>query len=280
MNVAWLVLRLSALSVVSFLTGCYSPGRGLQSPVAALENSLVFAPIRYPEGNWQPAGLEYEDVEFESSDGTKLHAWYLAHARPRAVVLYAHGNAGNLSHRAETVRLLHERYQLSVMIFDYRGYGRSEGIPDEEGILQDARAARNWLAERAEIPNSEIVLIGRSLGGAVAVDLAAEEDPRGLVLISTFSSLPDVGAHTISWLPVRSLMRYELDSRAKIVNYQGPLLQSHGDADRVVPFEIGRDLFDAANQPKQFVHIPDGRHNDPYTEEFHLALDEFIAALP
>ncbi len=279
MNVVWLAYRLSVLSAVSIISGCYAPGRGLQSPLAALENSLVFAPLPYPEGDWAPDGLEIEDVYFESADGTQLHAWYLRHSQPRAVVLYAHGNAGNLSHRAPIIRELHERQDVSVMIFDYRGYGRSEGVPDESGILQDARAARNWLAQRERLNFDDIVIMGRSLGGGVAVDLAANDGARGLVLISTFTSLPDVGARTVPVLPVRSIMRYRLDSESKIANYRGPLLQCHGDADRVVPYELGRELFDAANEPKRFISIPGGTHNDAMTAEFHAALDQFFAQL-
>lgn len=280
MKLAWLFPWIAYTAMMCGSAGCYSPGRGLQTPFAVLENSLVFAPVRYPEGNWELPNFEYEDVTFESTDGTKLHAWYLPHPRPRAFVLYAHGNAGNLTHRARAMQQLRDQHDLSIMIFDYRGYGRSEGVPDEEGILQDARAARNWLSQREGISESQIVLFGRSLGGGVAVDLAADQPPRGLVLISTFSSLPDVGGHAISWLPVRTLMRYQLNSQEKIENYRGPLLQCHGDADRVIPIEIGRKLFDAANEPKQFIQVNDGRHNDPLTEEFHTGLDRFIGSLP
>jgi len=280
MNVVWLAYRLSVLSAISFLSGCYSPSRGLQSPLAALENALVFAPIPYPDGDWTPEGLGVEDVWFESADGTSLHGWYLPHPEPRAVVLYAHGNAGNLSHRAATIRELHDAHDLSVMIFDYRGYGRSEGVPNEVGILQDARAARALLAQREGIASEEIVLMGRSLGGGVAVDLAAEDGARGLILVSTFTSLPDVGARSFPVLPVQSLMRNRLDSRSKIANYEGPLLQCHGDADRVVPYEIGCNLFEAANHPKQFVSIPGGSHNDALPMEFRRELDGFIAQLP
>jgi uncharacterized protein len=243
-----------------------------------MENSLIYFPSVYPDGFWNPPGLNFEDAWFEAPDGTKLHGWYVPHEKPRAVVLFAHGNAGNLSHRYELLESLHE-LGVSVMIFDYRGYGRSEGSPSEAGILADARAARRWLAERAGVKESDIVLMGESLGGGVMVDLAATDGARALVLENTFTSLPDVAAYHYPWLPVKLLMRTRLNSADKIARYHGPLLQAHGDADTIIPFEIGRRLFEAAGEPKEFVVIPGGDHNDPRTEQFFAALDRFLARL-
>ena len=246
------------------------------SPLAPLERSLIFYPEPYPQGDWQPAGLNHEDAWFAADDGTRLHGWFLPHPRPRAVVLYLHGNAGNITRYAPELRELQGRHDLAVMTFDYRGYGRSEGKPSEAGILRDARAARSWLANRTGLAETDIVLVGRSLGGGVAVDLAANDGARGLVLASTFSSLPDVGSHLVPWLPARWIMSQRLNSLAKIPHYRGPLLQSHGDADELVPYELGRRLFDAAAGEKQFVTISGGGHNDPWSEEFHARLDEFL----
>jgi fermentation-respiration switch protein FrsA (DUF1100 family) len=164
------------------------------------------------------------------------------------------------------------------MIFDYRGYGRSEGSPDEAGILADARAARTWLARRTQVKESDIVLFGESLGGAVAVDLAAE-GARGLVVDSTFSSLPDVAAWHFPWLPVGVLLQTRLDSAGKIGKYRGPLLEFHGDRDQTVPIQFGRRLFAAANEPKQFVVMPGIDHNDRRPPAYFRALDRFIAEL-
>jgi hypothetical protein len=171
---------------------------------------------------------------------------------------------------------LHDRVGVSVMVFDYRGYGRSEGQPSEAGVLADARAARAWLAHRAGIAENRIVLLGRSLGGGVAVDLAAADGARALVLESTFTSMPDVAQTMFPLLPVHSLMQTKFDSATKIGKYHGPLLQSHGTADRLIPYSIGRRLFDAANEPKQFVPIPDGDHNDPQSEDYYRALSAFL----
>lgn len=244
------------------------------------EESLIFVPARHPVGEWRPRGLKFEDAQFEAADGTALHGWYVPCKDRLAAVLLCHGNAGNVTNRAELLRALHDRVGVSVLCFDYRGYGRSEGSPDETGVLQDARAARTWLAQRAGVAEGDIVLMGRSLGGGVAVDLAATDGARGLILESTFTSLPDVAGAHVAWLPAKTLMRNRLDSIEKIGNYRGPLLHSHGDADRLIPFEQGQRLFAAANGPKRFVTIAGGDHNDPQSEEYYRALDEFFAALP
>ncbi len=176
-------------------------------------------------------------------------------------------------------RILHDRLGVSSLVFDYRGFGRSEGKPSEAGVLANARAARAWLARRAGVNENQIVLMGRSLGGAVAVDLAATDGPRALVLESTFTSMPDVAKTMFPLLPVRLLMQTQLNSVAKIGQYHGPLLQSHGTADRLIPYAVGRRLFDAANEPKQFVPIAGGDHNDPQTDEYYAALSEFLDRL-
>ena len=248
------------------------------NPLGKFEKSLVFAPSRYPAGDWQPAGIAFEDAWFSAKDGTRLHGWYVPQPQPRAVVLFCHGNGGNVALWADVLRILHDRMGVTAMGFDYRGYGRSEGTPGEAGVLADARAARTWLAQRAGIAENQIVLMGRSLGGAVAVDLATD-GARGLVLESTFTSMPEVGHATLPWLPVRTLMQTQLNSLAKIGNYHGPLLQSHGTADRLIPYAMGRQLFAAANKPKQFVVIPGGDHNDPQSDAYYAALFEFLGRL-
>lgn len=244
----------------------------------AMEDSLIYFPSVYPDGFWNPPGLNFEDARFEAADGTKLHGWYVPADNPRAVILFAHGNAGNLSHRFEIMEMLH-RLRVSVLIFDYRGYGRSEGSPSEAGVLQDARAARRWLAGRAGVGESQIVLLGESLGGGVLVDLAATDGARALVLQNTFTSLPDVAKFHYPWMPIKLLMRSQFDSLAKIARYHGPLLQFHGDADTIIPFALAERLYAAANQPKQFVVIPGADHNDPLSPRFYEALDEFLDRL-
>ena len=139
------------------------------------ENSLVYFPTKFPDGDWTHPGINVEDAWFTAADGTKIHGWYAPHAKPLAVVLFCHGNGGNVTYRAEVIRMLHDRVGVTVLVFDYRGYGKSEGSPDEAGVLADARAARTWLAEKTGVAENQIVLMGESLGGAVAVDLAAAD---------------------------------------------------------------------------------------------------------
>jgi fermentation-respiration switch protein FrsA (DUF1100 family) len=164
-----------------------------------------------------------------------------------------------------------------VFIVDYRGFGRSAGSPSESGIIQDARAARRWLAERAKVNEADIVLIGRSLGGAVAVQLAAEHPPRALILERTFTTLPDAAASRYPFLPTRLCMRNRFDSLLAIGRYHGPLLQSHGTSDEVIPFDLGSRLYDAAlSKQKCFISIPGGRHNDPQPAGYYERLREFL----
>lgn len=244
-----------------------------------LEDSMIFYPSPYPEGIWQPARLRFEDVSFVSADGVPLHGWYVPHAKPRGAVLFCHGNAGNITHREPILRQLHDVAGVTVFIFDYRGYGRSKGKPSEAGVLADARAARDWLARREAVAPDRLVLMGESLGGAVAVDLAAEKGARGLILESTFTSLRDVAAYHFPWFPVRHLMHTNLDSLAKIKKFHGPLFQSHGDRDTIVPCKFGRRLFEAANEPKQFITFPGGDHNDFRPQDYYERVGQFVAGL-
>jgi fermentation-respiration switch protein FrsA (DUF1100 family) len=241
------------------------------------EESLIFFPSKYPDGDWQPDGLQFEDAHFTTADGTRLHAWYVPHESPTAYVLFLHGNAGNLTHRIDALNDLHGVVGAAVLILDYRGYGRSEGRPNESGILQDARAARAWLAERAKIDEGEIVLLGESLGSAVAVQLAAEKPPRALVLQNAFTSMPDLAAVHYPMLPGQ-LMDTRLDSLSKIRAYHGPLLASHAGNDEIVPFAQGQRLFDAApGTNKQFLKIAGCGHNDLLPREYYEALKDFLA---
>jgi fermentation-respiration switch protein FrsA (DUF1100 family) len=241
------------------------------------ENRLVFFPAAYPNGDWEPRGLVFEDAAFKSADGTALHGWYIPHESPRAVVLLLHGNAGNIAGRVEFLRRLHA-LRVSVLALDYRGYGRSAGSPSEAGVIADGRAARSWLAARTGTPERNLVLWGESLGCAVAVDLATD-GARGLILENAFTSLPDVAAYHYAWAPVRLLMRNRLSAIDKIGRYQGPLLQAHGESDTIVPYALGRRLFDAANEPKQFVSILGGDHNDPRSQQFWDGADRFLDRL-
>ncbi len=244
------------------------------------EDSLIYFPLPYPVGDWQPEGLAFEDARFQALDSTRLHGWYVPHENPLAVILFCHGNGGNITHRIDKLRTLNRVVGASVLVFDYRGYGRSEGRPNEKGVLMDARAARAWLAKRAGIPETEIVVAGESLGGAVAVDLAARDGARALILESTFTSLPEMAAYHYPWLPVKLLLRTRFDSLKRISAYHGPLLQSHGDADSIVPYEFGHRLFQAANSPKEFYTLAEADHNDSPDQDYYQKVRWFLEKLP
>ncbi|MCA9160664.1 MAG: alpha/beta hydrolase [Planctomycetales bacterium] len=243
-----------------------------------IDEALLFSPTKFPTGDWEPKGLRFEDIFFSSKDGTKLHGWYCPSDHPRGVVLIAHGNAGHVASRAPWLRYLQSQAQLSVFMFDYRGYGRSEGIPTVEGAIADATAAREKLRELASVDDAQMLLMGESLGGAIVTQLAADSAPCGLILQSTFSSLRDVAdVHfpKLSWMVPRN----KLDSAAVIAEYHGPLLQSHGNRDRTIPFSLGEKLFRSANEPKQLFTVEGADHNNWLTHAYLEQLDAFIAGV-
>ena len=245
------------------------------------ENTLLYPAPRYPTGDWTAAELAHEDVFFPSADGTQLHGWYFEHASPRAVILYAHGNGDCVAYLGPYLSELRNKLRVSIFAFDYRGYGRSEGSPAEAGILADGDAAQRWLVERTGRRPDEIVLMGRSLGGGVVVHLASKNGARGLILQNTFTSLPDAAARMYPWAPVRLLMRNRYDSLSKIGSFDGPVLSSHGTADDLVPYELGRRLFDAApTSRKEFFTIEGGGHNTREPREYYLVLDRWLEGLP
>lgn len=256
------------------ITGATTPNQA-----ASLDELLLFFPSKYPDGVWKPDRLKYEDVSFRAADGTELHGWYCPCADARAVVLFCHGNGGNLATRLERLEALQLDQRVAVFIFDYRGYGKSGGAPTIAGILQDARAARTAAAARAGVAASQLVLFGESLGGAVAVELAAEFGARGLILENTFASLAEVASvhyPKLAWLVPPG----KLDSQRSIAKYRGPLLQSHGQDDETIPFAQGEKLFAAAHEPKEFVRVAGGKHNDPPTVDYLNRLERFLERLP
>lgn len=246
----------------------------------SLENMLIYPAPRYPQGDWEAKGLTHEDVFFSSADGTRLHGWFVEHPRPRAVVLYCHGNGTHVADLPEFLAEMRDEFQVSIFAFDYRGYGRSEGQPAEKRILEDGAAAQAWVAARTGLAQKDIIIMGRSLGGGVALHLAVENGARGVILQNTFTSLPEAAAYLYPWAPVRMLMRNRYDSLSKIGRYAGPLFQSHGTADRIVPLALGRKLFAAATGPKEFFEIAAGDHNDAEPADYLAALHRFFDSLP
>jgi fermentation-respiration switch protein FrsA (DUF1100 family) len=246
-----------------------------------LENMLLYPAPKFPDGDWKAGYLPHEDVEFTSADGTPLHGWFVEHENPRAVLLYCHGNGDCVGYLGPYLKELHDRHQVSVFAFDYRGYGKSGGSPGEAGILADADAAQKWLAERTGKSPSDIVLMGRSLGGCIAVDLAAKNGARGLILQNTTTTIPDAAANLYWFLPVQWLMKNRYDSLSKISRYHGPVLMSHGTHDTLVPHPLGQRLFAAIPSPnKQFISLEGAGHNDPEPSSYDAALNHFLASLP
>ncbi|MHB0961391.1 MAG: alpha/beta hydrolase [Pirellulaceae bacterium] len=245
----------------------------------SIDELLLFFPSKFPEGNWAPDDLRYQDVWFSAADKTRLHGWYCPCDHPRAIMLIAHGNAGHTAFRTPWLKYLQSQARVATFMFDYRGYGRSDGVPTVEGALDDARAARAKLRELAAIEDGTMLLMGESLGGAIVVQLAAESAPRGLILQSTFSSLKDVAAvhfPALSWLVPPG----KLNSASQIGRYRGPLLQSHGTADDTIPMSCGEKLFRSAHEPKEFVKIAGAGHNNWLTQQYLTRLDKFITRLP
>ncbi|MFQ5630232.1 MAG: alpha/beta hydrolase, partial [bacterium] len=250
--------------------------------VRLLENKLVFFPSKYPDGFWQPEqfGLHPRDVFFETEDGVRLHGWFFEKEDAIATLLLMHGNAGNLSHRVDLVERLLGALPVEIFIFDYRGYGKSAGAPTEEGVYRDADAAYKYLTQKLNRPPEKIILHGRSLGGAVAVDLATKVSAAGLLLESTFSSGNDMAKEMFKVLPLWWFTTIKMDSESKIRNVNMPILMLHGKNDSIVPFHLGKKLFEVAPQPKSFVEIPDAGHNDVYVvggPKFYAVIKDFIA---
>lgn len=257
------------------MSGCLSPdGKRIVPP----ENFLVYQPSGPHPEDWQPPGLDYEDVSFTTEDGVQLHGWYCPVPDPKAYVLFAHGNAGNLTYRYPDLLNFTKKLGVTIFAFDYRGFGRSEGYPSERGLLKDARAARAWFAEKEQIEQSEIVLFGRSLGGGVMIDLAAKDGAKALILESTFVSLPAVANEHLPLSP-GLLMVNRFNSLKKLPKYHGPLILAHGTDDKLIPLEQGQKLFEVANEPKQMVTIPGAGHNWAATEEYLDELKAFFNSL-
>lgn len=226
------------------------------------------------------AGLVYESVEIVTEDGVRLDGWFVpAAGQARGVLLFFHGNAGNISHRLDSLRIFHD-LGLAVLIFDYRGYGRSEGTVSEQGTYLDAEAAWRHLTEARGIPEKNIVLFGRSLGAAIAAHLAARHEPGALIMESAFTSVPDLAARFYRVYPARWLSRYRYDAKTSLASVTCPVLIVHSPDDEIIPFDEGRALFAAAKEPKRFLELRGG-HNDGFMSSGRIyidGLDAFLSA--
>ena len=207
-------------------------------------------------------GLEYESVTLVSSDSVRIHGWFVDARTQRGTLLFFHGNAGNISHRLDSLRIFNT-LGLSVLIIDYRGYGQSQGRISETGTYLDAEAAWQYLTDQKRIDPQNIILFGRSLGGAIAANLAAKHPPAALILESVFSSVPEMAARFYPVFPVRLLARFSYDTRKSLASVFCPVLVIHSPDDEIIPFENGRILFETAREPKSFLEIHGG-HNEGF----------------
>lgn len=230
-----------------------------------IENFFLYHPHQSLESNPEGLSIKYENVQFTAKDNTKLHGWFFPpSSSDNSVILWAHGNAGNISHRIENILLMRKNLDVGVFIFDYRGYGLSEGKPNEKGLYADMEGAYLWLSKR--IPENRIVLFGRSLGAAIATKLSIEKrSSQSLILESPFENTIEMGKRIFPFLPLRWLMKQKFDTKAIIHSVEIPLLLLHGDKDTIVPFQQGKNLFDLASEPKQFFQIKGANHNDTFS---------------
>lgn len=229
------------------------------------EKQFIFFPDKYPSGYYNESSRisDLVDCWMTTEDSVKLHGWYASSNKAIATLVIAHGNAGNISHRLELMSAL-QQSGFNVLMFDYRGYGRSEGSPNEDGIYKDGRAAFDYVRLLPQVDSQRIILWGTSLGGAVAADVALHRPAAGLILESTFTSIKDMAAIHYPFLPARYLLSTKLNSIDKISQVHIPVLVIHGTQDGIVPIRLGREMFAAANEPKEFYEIPNADHNDTY----------------
>jgi len=240
-----------------------------------MEEKFIFHPHPHIHQTPRDAGLAFDDVYFTTEDGVRLNGWFVPYRGAGATLLWFHGNAGNISHRVENIKLLHGKVKVNIFIFDYRGYGRSAGTASEEGTYRDGAAAIEYLRQRYAVEGARLVLFGRSLGAAVAAEMATRIDCAALILETPFASIREMARDVFPFLPIGPLLRTRYDVVEKIRRIKSPLLVLHGERDEVVPFNQGKMVFDAAPQPKSFYTIAGAGHNDTYL----VGGDPYFAAL-
>ena len=258
--------------------------------LALFENRLIYQGAEYSADIWKPDQQGFTEVEFEAADGTKLFGWYLPlqgegdesedaadSMRPRTI-LYCHGNAENIAQVGSfTSKQFSRVLQANVFSFDYRGYGKSEGSPHEAGLQQDADAALAWVCEQDKVKPTEVIIVGQSLGGGVACYLAEKHGCKALILQRTFSSLPDAASRKYWMFPVHWVMQNEMNSAEAIKRCNVPLFQSHGEADMLIPNDLGRKLFDSSpSANKEFFEEPGMTHLHPLPERYWVELEAFF----
>ncbi|MEE9371365.1 MAG: alpha/beta hydrolase [Sedimentisphaerales bacterium] len=248
---------LISIAAVLFIAYC-----GLGVILYLMQPVFLYSPTR--EVTYTPGGLglDFENVVFKTSDGLKLTGWYIPAANSELTVLFCHGNGGNMMHRLDSINIFYN-LGLNCFIFDYRGYGNSEGKPTEEGTYLDAAAAYKWLTEEKKIPPDDIIIFGRSLGGSIAAQLASKVEARALIIESGFTSYVDTGKKFYPYMPVQWFASYSYSTIDYVKNVHCPVMLIHSRNDEIVPFEFSLELHEAANEPKELIEIS-GSHNDGF----------------
>ena len=245
-----------------------------------VDKYFIFFPERDLVQTPGDRGLEFEDVFFDTADGRRLHGWFVP-GRTETTIVWFHGNAGNISHRVDNMAELHSHLGHGVFIFDYRGYGRSDGSPSEEGTYLDAEAALAYVEARSELASGRTVLFGRSLGCAVAVEMAARHSTDAVILESAFTSIQAMAKKHYPYIPgIGLLARTKYDALSRVGDVKAPVMVIHGDQDEIAPLEMGLELFEAANEPKRFHRITGAHHNDTYAvggRLYYEAMASFMA---
>ena len=233
--------------------------------IRILENRFIYFPPRYPEGFVDPAsyGLRLEEVWIATEDGLRLNAWFLPVPSSPKVLLMFHGNGGNIGYGLRRLQVF-ARLGVNVLALDYRGYGKSEGSPDEAGIYRDAEAAYRYLTEVQGFQPKNMVVYGLSLGGAVAIDLASRHPCGGLIVESSFTSFGEMARRAFRIPLLEYVVKSRFDSLVKIKNVRSPILIIHGTRDEEIPFAMGQRLYEAAPEPKTFLPVEGARHNDVF----------------
>jgi fermentation-respiration switch protein FrsA (DUF1100 family) len=266
------------------LTGCVTPmsfSAGASSPLQALENSLLFHP-KTADQRWfdLPPHVKVEEVWLKAVDGERIHGWWFGHPESTGAVLFCHGNAGNLSQWAPRMVALQQALRKSVLIFDYPGYGKSSGQPSEKGCYAAGDAAYTWLQEDRMIPAKNIILCGESLGGGVATELAVRRPHRALVLIRTFTSVPDMAKRSMLTYSSASLVRNQFDNLSRMPRCPAPVFLAHGDRDQLIPLAQAKQLYEATPGPKELFIMENCGHNEPYPHYFYTSLWDFLDRNP
>lgn len=253
-------MSLSGNGVVSFVRVTVLSAAGTLAMLYFLQSKLLYLPDSRFIVTPDQRGCAYEEVTFESPDGFRLAGWFIPVENPKGVILHCHGNGGNISYNLYVAELA-RRLGYSVFLFDYRGYGKSEGKITEEGTYWDAEGAWLYLTETKKVPAEDIIVWGQSLGGPIAAWLATFRTVKALILESTFTSFADIGSDVYPFLPVRLLARFDYNTLQYIPEVRCPVLIIHSPDDEIIPCKHGRRLFEAAKEPKQFLETR-GTHNE------------------